>query len=358
LHDEIEVRHTKITLRDRGMFVRNHRIVVAGCGSMSNTWLDYAVQRENTEIVGLVDVNMDIAQSMAEKRGLQVPVFSDVAQALAETGANLVFDITIPAAHRQVVTTALEAGCHVFGEKPMAETMEDAKEVLKVAQKTGKKYAVMQNRRYLKQIRAFRDVLASEAIGTVGSIHADFFLGPHFGGFRDMMDSPLIVDMAIHTFDQARFITGTDPVSVYCHEFNPPGSWYKGNASAICIFEMSDGSVFSYRGSWCAEGLNTSWEADWRVTGSRGTARWDGVNLPVCEVVDPSRPAEFINPTKMLEVSSRWEGQEGHWGCLDEMFASLEQNRPAETDCSDNIKSMAMVFGALESAKTGKKVLL
>lgn len=82
------------------------------------------------------------------------------------------------------------------------------------------------------------------------------------------------------------------------------------------------------------------------------------MNFPVCEVVDPSRPSEFINPTKMLEVPSRWEGQEGHWGCLDEMFALLEQNRLAETDCSDNIKSMATVFGALESARTGQKVLL
>ena len=37
------------------------------------------------------------------------------------------------------------------------------------------------------------------------------------------MDSPLVLDMAIHTFDQARFITGANPISVYCHEFNPPG---------------------------------------------------------------------------------------------------------------------------------------
>jgi predicted dehydrogenase len=92
--------------------------------------------------------------------------------------------------------------------------------------------SVMQNHRYLKKIHT---------IGTVGSVHADFFLVPHFGGFRDLMDSPLILDMAIHTFDQARLITEANPVSVYCHEFNPPGSWYKGNASVICIFEMSDG---------------------------------------------------------------------------------------------------------------------
>ncbi len=122
-------------------------------------------------------------------------------------------------------------------------------------------------------------------IGRVGYVGADFFLGPHFGGFREAMESPLILDMAIHTFDQARFITGADPVSVYCQEFNPPGSWYAGNASAICIYEMSDGSVFCYRGSWCAEGAPTSWEAAWRVTGEQGTALWDGSGAPYAEIV-------------------------------------------------------------------------
>jgi predicted dehydrogenase len=335
-----------------------HKIVVAGCGGMSNQWLDYVAQRDDAEIVGLVDIRIESAQAMAEKRGLQVPSFTNLGQALAETGANLVFDITIPASHKLIVTTALEAGCNVLGEKPMAEEMEDAREILRVADRTGKRYAVMQNRRFLKQIRALRETLREGTIGTVGALHADFFLGPHFGGFRDAMDHPLILDMAIHTFDQARLISGADPVSVYCHEYNPPGSWYQGNSSAICIFEMSDGSVFNYRGSWSAEGFSTSWESDWRITGSKGTARWDGTNHPVCEVVDESQPSGWMNPQKKVEVPDFWKGQEGHPGCLDEMFASLEENRKAETDASDNIKSMAMVFGAMESAKTGRKVQL
>ena len=237
-------------------------------------------------------------------------------------------------------------------------SMADAKEVLQIVKKTNKRYSVMQNRRYNQQLRALQEALDNGAIGTLGSLHADFFLGPHFGGFRDVMDSPLILDMAIHTFDQARLITGADPVSVYCHEFNPPGSWYKGNSSAICIFEMSNGTVFTYRGSWSAEGLNTSWESDWRATGSLGSARWDGTNWPVCEVVDESQPKEFISKLKAVAIPSVWEGQEGHAGCLDEMFTSLEQNRLAETDSTDNIKSMAMVFAALESAANGQKVMI
>ncbi|WP_211748009.1 Gfo/Idh/MocA family oxidoreductase [Paenibacillus sp. Marseille-Q4541] len=335
-----------------------HQVIVAGCGEMSNAWFDYAAQRDDVSIVGLVDIFEENAVKMAEKRGLKVPVFNDISVALQSVDANLVFDVTIPSSHKAVVTAAMEAGCHVFGEKPMAESLEDAREIVKVSERTGKRYSVMQNRRYLRQIRAFRDYLHTGAIGKVGSVHADFFLGPRFGGFRDVMDSPLIVDMAIHTFDQARFITGADPVSVYCHEYNPEGSWYQGNASAICIFEMSDGSVFSYRGSWSAIGLPTSWEADWRVIGNKGSARWDGTHMPISEQLKEQAGDAFFHEVVQTEVEASWNGREGHVGCLDEMFAALEEGRPAETDSLDNIHSVAMVFGAVESAKTGKKVYL
>ncbi|MFC5649115.1 Gfo/Idh/MocA family protein [Paenibacillus solisilvae] len=335
-----------------------HKILVAGCGGMSNAWLDYAAERADAEIVGLVDIFEESAKAMKAKRGLNVPTFTDLSVALKETDANLVFDVTIPASHKMIVTTAMKAGCNVFGEKPMAESYADAEEIVEISKQTGKRYAVMQNRRYLKQIRAYRDVIRSGEIGTLGTLNADFYIGAHFGGFRDAMDNPLIVDMAIHTFDQARFLTGADPVSVYCHEYNPPGSWYKGNASAIAIFEMSDGSVFTYRGSWCSEGMNTSWEADWRAIGSTGTALWNGSELPTAEAVDSSKPQEFHSAMRKVEVTAQWQGQEGHRGCFDEMFASLEEGRPAETDCLDNIKSVAMVFGAVESARTGKKVML
>lgn len=53
-----------------------------------------------------------------------------------------------------------------------------------------------------------------------------------------MMDHALIIDTAIHTFDQAHFICGVDPVSVYCQEYNPLSFWYKRAASTIYIFEM------------------------------------------------------------------------------------------------------------------------
>ncbi|MBS4205135.1 Gfo/Idh/MocA family protein [Lederbergia citrea] len=332
------------------------KVVVAGCGGMSHSWIEYALTRKDAEIVALVDLYEETAKKTAEKYELDCHTYTDIKTAIKETGANLVFDVTVPGSHKEITVTALSLGCNVFGEKPMGESTVDATEMLKAAKESGKSYSVMQNRRYNKQIRAFRDLIQSGQIGAQGLISADFFLGPHFGGFREEMASPLILDMAIHTFDQARFISNANPVSVYCHEFNQAGSWYKGNASAICIFEMDNGAVFNYRGSWSAEGAPTSWESAWRVTGSKGTAIWDGTNAPYAEIVKHTAETPFLNDFQKIEADLTWDGKDGHFGCLDEMFAALIEGRKAETDCTDNTHSVSMVYKAIESAQTGKKV--
>ena len=99
------------------------------------------------------------------------------------------------------------------------------------------------------------------------------------------MGSPLLLDMAIHTFDAARYLSSADPVSVYCEEFNPPWSWYAGDAAATAIFEMTGGLRYTYRGSWCSEGHHTAWESEWRAVGPNGTATWNGQDAPVAEIV-------------------------------------------------------------------------
>jgi predicted dehydrogenase len=338
--------------------MKRFKIAVAGCGSMANTWIKYALGRNDCEIVALIDINKESAQKKADQYGISCKTYECLDTAIKESGANLVFDITIPEAHRNITLTAFENGCDVLGEKPMASKIELAEEMVAAAQSFNKNYSVMQNRRYNKNIKDFRAMISEGVVGKPGYVCVDFFLGPRFGGFRAAMESPLILDMAIHTFDQARFIIGDDPVSVYCHEFNPEGSWYNGNASAVCIFEFSNGAVLCYRGSWCAEGAMTSWEGSWRVVGSKGTAVWDGTNRPYCEIAVPSEQPKFIRDVERKEAGFTYDGKDGHDGCLDEMFTALTEERKAETDCSDNIKSVAMVFGALRSAREGRKVEL
>jgi len=334
------------------------RVAVVGTGSISGFWLPILRDRADVDVVALADVDIEVARAAAERDGVSAPIFDTLEKAVEATSPDVVVNLTPPEWHRPVVEAALGLGCHVLGEKPIATTLEDAQELVRAAEQAGRTYAVMQNRRFEHGIRTLRDGLAAGRIGSMTTLACDFFKAPHFGGFRDAMESPLLLDMAIHQFDQARFVAGAEPVAVSCHEFNPAGSWYEGRASAICTFELADGSVFSYRGSWTAEGFGTSWNGSWRVVGTAGTALWDGEGDPVAEIAHVPEKPELLYPVEHAEWERTWDGPTGHAGCLDDMLAALAQGRRPETDASDNLKSFAMVLAALTSAREGRRVEL
>jgi predicted dehydrogenase len=163
--------------------------------------------------------------------------------------------------------------------------------------------------------------------------------------------------MAIHSFDQARLIMGADARAVYCAEFNPQGSWYDHEAAAMAIYEMTGGAVFNYRGSWCAEGLNTSWECHWRIVGEQGTVLWDGGDELRCEVV--TGETGFFRKRKEIRVpmlAARQAKTGGHTGVIREFVRCVQQGGVPETTGADNIKSLAMVFGAIASAERRQRV--
>lgn len=330
------------------------RVLVVGLGSISGAWIPVLCARPDIKIVGLVDLMVESARKAAIKYGLDPSIATDSLEtALDLTKPELVCDCTIPDSRRDVVAAVLRAGCHVLTEKPMAATIKDARELLAMAKGAGVTYAVMQNRRYLKSIIQYRDTIHSGAIGDLTTINVDFYLGPHFGGFREIMQNVLLLDMAIHTFDQARFITGADPVAVYCHEWNPKGSWYAHGASAIAIFEMTGGIVFTYRGSWCAVGKSTSWEGTWRAVGSSGTLVWEQA------IVDGERICSTDNAVEPVPLAAVPEmSEEGHSALITDFLCCLAKGKMPQTCASDNIKSLAMVYGAVESSRTGKRVLI
>src|SRR5690606_32894443 len=141
--------------------------------------------RRDAAVVALVDLNPDAAEAMKQRYALDCPVFTDLREAIGKTNANLVFDVTIPASHYEIRTAAVLMGCDVFGEKPLAETMRQCNDIVSVSDRTGHVHAVMQNRRYNPGIRSLQAMLRQGVIGKAGYYGADFFLGPHFGGFRD-----------------------------------------------------------------------------------------------------------------------------------------------------------------------------
>jgi predicted dehydrogenase len=332
-----------------------HRALLVGAGGMGRAWAKNLAGNPDATIAGWVDIRPGAAAQAANELDLPVAYTGDdLERALAEVRPDFVVDVTVPEAHHDVTLAALAADIPVLGEKPMAATMDQARAMVAASEKAGVLYMVSQSRRYDGRLHAFRQLI-EQAAGPVGILNADFFIGAHFGGFRDQMAHVLVLDMAIHTFDAARYLLGdVAPVAVYCEEFNPPWSWYQGDASAVAIFEMAGGARFTYRGSWCAEGRHTAWEAEWRAVGPRGTATWDGAENLLADTVAETGGFHSTFTQSSGEIDR--DVPHGIAGSLRDFLHALRTGDTPMGECHDNIKSLAMVFGAIESATTRRRV--
>jgi predicted dehydrogenase len=259
---------------------------------------------------------------------------ASLAAMLGAQAPDLLVNATVPQAHHEVTLAALEHGAAVLSEKPLAATMDEAQDLVAAADRAQRLFAVSQNRRYMPELRAYRDTVAR--LGTLASVTCDFFkpLEPEPGHYLQALDEPLLLDMAIHLFDAARALTDADPVSVYCESYNPPWSWYAGPAAAVAVFEMTGGLRFSFTGNWAAPSNETSWTGAWRVVGEDGIATWDG------EELDPGPPERFG----------------GLAGALHDFVDALRNGSVPPGECHDNLRSLAMCHAAVESASLGEPV--
>lgn len=317
---------------------------------MGRNWLRVLSASPDVELVGLVDLNLTAADKAVSDAGLDTVVTGiSLTGVAAKTRAQAVVNVTIPAAHHPVNVEALFAGLPVLCEKPVAPTVSEALSLVASSEVTGQLLMISQSRRYYSTLAALKERV--QTLGDIGVITTEFFKAPHFGGFREEMEHVLLVDMAIHAFDVARYLLDQDPVSVYCEEFNPSWSWYAGDAAATAVFEMSSGVRYVYTGSWCSDGFETSWNGNWRVSGSRGTATWDGENEPAIDLLSTDATS-----TNALSTNEPVDSPEEIAGSLAEFIRALRTGQVPSGEVRANVLSLAMVEAAVQSSETGRKV--
>jgi predicted dehydrogenase len=322
------------------------RLILVGAGAMGRAWLKVIDQSADVQLVGVVDLDLGTAHRAAEAAGLPALATATTLEGLlGRIRADAVITVTVPEAHAEVSTTALLNGMAVLCEKPAADTMSAALSMAAAAEVSNRLLMISQSRRYWRNLAALRGQVAQ--LGRLGVVECSFFRAPRFGGFRDEMPHPLLGDMAIHHFDLARDLIGSDPVWITSESFNPGWSWYAGDAAANAFAAFADGTRFGYIGSWCSPGLETSWNGQWRISGEAGTAIWDGDHQPVAQTVDG---------TAIPAVAGT--GPQECAGALASFVAAIRDGSIPSGEIHRNVMSLAMVEGAIRSARTGRRVNL
>jgi len=332
------------------------RAVVVGCGSIWPVWCQLLRDR-GVVVLGFVDTDYARATAAAVDSG-SATAFSgldEALRALAGQGLNLLVNLTPPAVHAEVILRGLRAGLDVITEKPLVVDVPDGQRVVAAAQAAGRRVSVMQNRRHDPTFGPFSAFAAT----LPGPVHlsCDFFVPWTYGGFRDEVPSPLIDDLMIHPMDQARCLIAAPPAWVFCHESTIAGSWMAGDAVVTATVGFEDGSVFSYRGSWCGAGTRTSWNGQWRLSAHDCSAHWDGENPATVvhsEFDDTHRPT---GPSTTTDLGTDTPAT-GHERGLGEMLDALSRRVPSRTDATNNLHSVAMVAAARASAHLHRIVIV
>lgn len=335
------------------------KVIQVGIGGMGNAWINTVLQSDEVAFAGFVEVNEAIIEEQVARYNIdRTRVFRSLADALKSIHADGVINVTPPQFHKEVSLLALEAGLPVLSEKPLAGTLSDALAIVEKANATGVLHMVTQNYRYHLPIQTLKSVLASGQLGVVGAVTVEFFKGPHFGGFRDEMPYPLIIDMSIHHFDLMRFFLESDPVSVYGRSWNPPWSWYKGDASASVSLVFANGVRAAYNGSWCSNGQETPWNANWRFECEKGVVTLVNDEVYVQQLLGvEDRPGyRHTQNDAVTRVTPVDLPRQAQAYLLHEFYEAVTAGKAPATTCQDNIKSLGIVFDVVQSFATGEVV--
>lgn len=333
---------------------RPARVVVVGAGSMGSWWAREVVASGVAELVGVADLVEGAPQRVIDQSGAEDPaavaVGADGVDLALELGADLIVNPTVPVAHHPVTVKALHAGIPVLGEKPVTETLPEAISLLAHAELTGVPFMVSQSRRFFRQVRQLRSFVAAH--GPTVMTSAFFSLFTEMEGFRRTQDHPLLRDMGIHAFDTARYILDADPVAVTARGTRPEWSVYHHDATVSATFEMSDGSLFAYHGTWNARGLPTWWNSEWRIGAQHGSATWDGTGAPVVGTEDEEETARL---QAAIDAETAPEPDQIA-ASLVECVSALREGRTPMCEIHENVLSFAMVEAAVAAVERGERV--
>ncbi len=335
------------------------KVIQVGIGGMGNAWINAVLNSSEVTFAGFVEVNDAIIEEQAIRYDIdRSRIFKSLGDALKKLQVDAVINVTPPQFHKEVSCLAMDAGLPVLSEKPLAGTLTDAQAIVKKSDETGVLHMVTQNYRYHVPTHTLKQVLQSGELGKIGAVTVEFFKGPHFGGFREEMPYPLIIDMSIHHFDLMRYFLDSDPISVYGRSWNPPWSWYKGDASASVSLEFASGAVVAYNGSWCSNGQETPWNANWRFECENGVVTLKDDQVYVQHLLGAEdRPGYRNNQyAETVLIPPAQMEREAQAYLLHEFYEAVTKGIAPATTCQDNIKSLGIVFDVVQSFATGTVV--
>ncbi|MBP3961871.1 Gfo/Idh/MocA family protein [Paenibacillus lignilyticus] len=269
------------------------RVGIIGCGGIANgKHLPSLAQVKDAEIVAFCDIIVEKAEQAKAKYGTEeAKVYSDYKLLLQDASIDVIHVCTPNDSHAVISIDALEAGKHVLCEKPMAKTAADARKMLEVAKRTGKKLSIGYNNRYRADSRYLKEACDAGELGEIYFAKAHAIRRravPTWGVFLDeekQGGGPLI-DIGTHALDLVLWMMDNYKPKVVLgrayHKLsqnenaaNAWGPWdpkqFTVEDSAFAMITMENGATVILESSWALNSLEVD-EAKVSLSGTKAGA--------------------------------------------------------------------------------------
>jgi len=341
--------------------ISSMQVIQMGMGLIGNAWLRVLLKTGIMQHAAFVEVSQGNANILIERYGLKSPkIFKTLSEALDAVSADVVLEAIPPAFRLDTARITAEAGIPLLSEKPMSDTMDNARRIVDIADESGVLHVIAQNYRYKAPVQTVKQILASGEMGAVQHVTVEHYRGLHLPGFHQQMRYPLLQDMSIHHFDLMRFFLGEEYETVYGRAWNPSWSTHAGNASAAVIFTFPGDVMVSYDASWASQGMPTTWTGNWRFECEKGVLnlRDDAVSIQSADNQGDHeyayRPVKDIPAVDLKYDNQAYLAQE-FYEAVNRANGANGGNTPGTT-VQDNIYSLQMVFDVIESCEMGQVV--
>jgi predicted dehydrogenase len=349
---------------------------VIGCGNISAAYLKLAPLFKGIEIRAVADVNMDAAEARAREFGVRAQTVKDL---LKNEDVQIVINLTVPAAHFKVSKQILEAGKHVYSEKPLTLTLAEAKELQRIAKKNKLQVAAAPDTFLGGAHQQARKAIDDGMIGKVasGTAHVmghgmehwhpnpDFFFKPGGGPILDMgpyyianlinLIGPVKRVAALSGMARKTRLIGSEPRKGQKLSVKTPTTYH-------ALLEFANGALVTLSASW---DVYAHRHKNMELYGTEGAMFVPDPNFFGGEViVAGADTVEKILPAWVhpFGINNQGSGQGGVANYRTAGLADMAQGITAKRDIRCSIDRMAHVVdimtSIIKSGETGKFVTL
>lgn len=346
-----------------------YRCIQVGTGGWGGAWcrefLPANIHDGLIDVVAAVDLNPDALENARSGMGLRADqCYTDVRKAFDENPADFCTVVVPPAFHESVVDLAIAHGLHILSEKPIADTLAGSVRIADKAAKSGLKMGVTMSHRFDQDKTTLRRELRSGNHGVLDYLACRFTCDcrrfASWGKFRHEMADPLMIEGAVHHLDILADLAGSDCQTIYADTWNPSWGQYAGASNGLVTMRFQNGARAHYEGAKTnAVGLN-----GWTQEYIRAECEQSTLILSRRELTQYGHDAEKSwSTTVRADGSSAGQNipllEQPKWAntwLIEQFVHWLDGGPPMETEVEKNLQSVALVFAAIESSRTGQPV--